>query len=95
VDAAFDQTRVTTMAAAYAPPSLLTVIEHAVRDARDRGLDESWQYRKAIAAVRRVEPDLNLLSASRLVNALLESQDHCAGAVHFASGRTHGAKLPG
>jgi hypothetical protein len=56
-------------------PSLRDVITHAIDQARSQGLDEIQQYHSSVRAVRRVEPDLPLLVAARLINALLEEQD--------------------
>ncbi len=56
-------------------PSLRDVIDHAIDRARSHGLDEILQYECAVQAVRRIEPDLPLLVAARLINALLEERD--------------------
>lgn len=71
-------------------PSLMNVIAHAVNAARQQGLDDCRQYDRAVRAVMRVEPDLTLLAAARLVNAHLEARDQNGILPRYASVITHG-----
>ena len=66
-------------------PSRHNVIAHAIEKARSQGLDEIQQYHSAVRAVMRVEPDLPLLVAARLINALLEEQDGRGDLSRYAS----------
>lgn len=56
-------------------PSLHNVVTHAIHKARSQGLDDIQQYNCAVRAVMRVEPDLPLLVAARVINGLLETLD--------------------
>lgn len=66
-------------------PSLWHVIAHTVEEARNRGLDEYRQYDRAVRATLRVEPNLTLLAAARLVNAYLELHDQHCGLTRFTA----------
>ena len=63
------------MAVCDSASSLHNVIAHAIDSARAQGVDDWHQYDGAVRAVMRVEPDLTMQAATRLVNTLLEKRD--------------------
>lgn len=50
--------------------SLIEIVDHAIKEARERGLERSGQINHAIAAVMTAEPELSHDAADRLVRTL-------------------------
>ena len=71
-------------------PSLYNVVRHAIDSARSQGLGEILQYKSAVRAVMRIEPDLPMLVAARLINSLLEELDGKDDLARFTSVIVHG-----
>ena len=70
-------------------PSLHHVVAHAIDTARTQGLDEFRQHYCAARAVMRIEPDLTLLVALRLVSALVEDKGQRGNVPNVASVIAH------